>query len=46
MEAVQELREILLKFVKRAASEKATPEEVEALPRVAEVLLENFTRFQ
>ena len=42
LEDVQKLREVLFEFVKRAAGEKATPEEVEALPRVAEVLLATF----
>lgn len=39
---MSELREVLFNFVKRAASKEATPEEVEALPRVAGVLVETF----
>lgn len=42
MVSIEELRTVLFGFVKRAASEKATPEEVEALPRVAQVLLATF----
>lgn len=40
---VKELREVLYDFVKRASSKDATPEEVAALPGVAQVLLDTFT---
>ena len=42
MNDAQELRAVLFEFVKRAASEKTTPEEVEALPKVATILLGSF----
>lgn len=38
-EEIKEFELTLLDFVKRAASEKATAEEVEALPAVAQVLV-------
>lgn len=37
-EQIKELELVLFEFVKRAASEKATAAEVEALPAVASVL--------
>ena len=40
--SIEDLREVLFGFVKRAASKEATPEEVEALSGVAQVLLETF----
>lgn len=42
MHDIEELRSVLFEFVKRAASKEATPEEVEALSRVAQVLIETF----
>ena len=39
-EHVERLENALLAFVERAASERATPEEVQALPGVARVLAE------
>lgn len=38
-EEISKLELVLFEFVKRAAAEGATAEEVEALPAVAEVLL-------
>ena len=40
MDDAEKLKEILFEFVKRAASNEGTPEEVAALPGVARVLLE------
>lgn len=37
-----EFTAVLFAFVKRAASEEATPDEVRALPEVARVLLDTF----
>lgn len=39
---LNEIKTVLFDFVKRAASEEATPDEVRALPEVAKVLLETF----
>lgn len=39
MEPTERLRIALLEFVERASKKDATPEEVQALPKVAEALL-------
>lgn len=39
---IEELRSVLFAFIKRAASEEATSEEVASLHEVARVLLETF----
>ena len=39
---IEELRSVLFAFIKRAASEEATSEEVASLREVARVLLETF----
>lgn len=40
--SIEDIRKELFAFVQRAASEKATPDEIHALPEVAKVLLETF----
>lgn len=40
--SIEDIRKELFAFVQRASSEKATPDEVRALPEVARVLLETF----
>ena len=40
--SIEELRKTLFAFVQRASSEKATSDEIHALPEVAKVLLETF----
>lgn len=39
---IEEVRKVLMAFVKRASEKNATPEEVEALPKVAQVLADTF----
>lgn len=39
---IEEVRKVLMAFVKRASKENATPEELEALPKVAQVLTDTF----
>lgn len=39
---IEEIQNVLMAFVKRASEKGATPEEVEALPRVAQILVDTF----
>lgn len=39
---IEEIQNVLMDFVKRASKKNVTPEEVEALPKVAQVLLNTF----
>lgn len=39
---IEEIRNVLMAFVKRASAKNAPPEEVEALPKVAQILLDTF----
>ncbi len=42
MEDIQKLRSLLFEFVERAVKEDADPEDKEALPKIAQILLDSF----